>query len=363
MAGVATMKDKLGAVTTPLSRLRNIGGDSGFGVSMRQGLFYGLIVLLLLVAWMFLRSGETARRLQSVVPVKTAMIEVPEVDETKDPNAPDAALSNTKNIHALPSAPIEGLTESKDGKTLPITRIADDLTPFDAYKKPFHMVAGRPIVSFVIVDYGLSDTISQSMLENLPPDVTFVLTPYSEAPTKWAAASRAYGHEFWMYLPMQPQNFSENDSGPGTLLLNASNEQNLSRLFDVMSLVTGYTGIVSGQDHAFTADNIDAGPIMKQIFGRGLAFAESNPGVKAYGLSTAMEFGYPYVQNNLWLDARLRPEAVDRAIQAMERQASQKGKVVVFMHPYPVVVNKVQEWIKGAADKGFQVAPLSATVQ
>jgi polysaccharide deacetylase 2 family uncharacterized protein YibQ len=146
-------------------------------------------------------------------------------------------------------------------------------------------------------------------------------------------------------------------------LLNAPIEENQKRLFDILGMVPGYAGIVSGKDHTFTAQDIVAAPMMKQIYGRGLAFVESNPGAVAYGQEMAKEFGYPYAQNNLWLDADLRPEKVDLALKAMELQATQRGRVVAFTRPYPAVLNKVQEWIAASESKGIQIAPLSAVVQ
>ena len=60
---------------------------------------------------------------------------------------------------------------------------------------------------------------------------------------------------------------------------------------------------------------------------------------------------------------KAHPEAVDRKLKEFELQATQKGKAIAFIHPYPAVMNKVQDWVKEADSKGIQVAPLSAMVQ
>jgi polysaccharide deacetylase 2 family uncharacterized protein YibQ len=325
-------------------------------------MLYGGIVFLLLFGWMALRSGDTAQRLQDIIPVKTAPIEVAEV-KTEDPHAPQEGLQDKKNINALPPAPIEGLSENLDGKFLPKSRIEDDLSPFNAYKKPFALVAGKTQISVVIVDFGLSSTLAQSILDNMPPEISLVLTPYAAEPSKWASAARAYGHEFWLQLPMQTAAFGKNDTGPSTILSTASVEENRKRLFDVLGVAVGYAGLVSEKNHILTQGSMDTKQITDQIFGRGLAFAESTPDIPAFGLSTAMEFGYPYVQNNFWLDEDLRPESIDAALQRLEIQASRKGRAIAFLHPYPVAVNKVQEWIKHADQKNIQIVPLSALVQ
>ncbi len=255
------------------------------------------------------------------------------------------------------------MSENVDGKTLPIVRAQDEMTPFQAYKKPFEFVAGRALVSIVVVDFGLSGSMSKSALESMPPEVSFVLSSYADEPTQWAASSRVYGHEFWLSLPMQGTEFGTGDNGPNTLLINGSNEENTARLFNVLGSVTGYAGLGSQEGHVFAQDTPSAAPVLKQIFSRGLAFAESNPDITAFGLATAMEGGDPYVQNTFWLDQDLRPEAIDQALKNLEAQATKKGKAVAFVHPYPVVITKLQAWLKDAEQKGLQVAPLSAMVQ
>lgn len=333
---------------------------SPFAKSLREGLFAGGIIFALLVGWMALRADDTAQSLQPLVPANSTLIEVPKVTQ-QDPNAPDEKLANAKNINALPAAPIEGLSESRDGKILPLSRIQDDMTPFQAYKKPFTAIAGRSLVSIVVVDFGMSEKLSTSMLDNLPAEISFVISPYTADAPKWASASRAYGHEFWLSLPMQTA--SADDTGPNALLSNAPIEQNETRLLNVLGAAVGYAGLVTEKDHVLKSDDAGAAPLFKQIFGRGLALAESTAEIPAYGLSVAMESGFPYAQNNFWIDADLRPDQIDRALQDFELQATRKGKAIAFLHPYPVVIKKVQEWTADAESRGLQIAPLSAMVQ
>ena len=366
MSDAPEVKNRFGRFSSLLSRRADgLRKASVFTKAFREGLFGGLIIMLLLGAWLQIRSNDTAQRLQSLIPSKSALIEELSIAEkTADPNSPSqGVLGNNKQINALAPAPIEGLFETVDGKQLPKSRIQDDMTPFQAYKKPFVPVAGRPLISIVVVDFGLSDLLSQSMLDNMPPEVSFAISPYAADPTKWAAAARAYGHEFWLSLPMQTKNVANDDGGPNTLLASAPIEENQKRLLNVMGTAVGYAGLVSQKDHTLTQADLSAGQTMKQILGRGLAFAESNPNIPAYGLSLAMEAGSPYVQNNFWLDGDLRPDAINQALRALEIQAARKGKAIAFIHPYPAVISRLQEWLKASEQNGFQIAPLSALVQ
>lgn len=350
---------------------------SGFSVGFKEGLIGGAVLFVLLAGWMFLRATDTAYKIQDHLPSKAAMIEYPGAPaapvEEEQAQTPPTETEQTvtqettgaaENPNALPAAPLEGLIEDHNGKMLPISRIQDDMTPFQAYKKPFEAMAGRALVSIVLVDFGLSESLSNTALEKLPADITLVLNPYVDDPAKWAASARGKGREFWLSLPMQTKEFGVGDTGPNTLMLSASQAENEARLFNVMGIAAGYAGMVSQEGHVFTQDIPTASAIQKQIFGRGLAFAESNPDVAAaFGLSNATENGHPYVQNTLWLDSDLRPDAIDRALKDLEAQATKKGKAIAFVHPYPAVMTKLEAWLKDAESKGLQLAPLSAMVQ
>jgi len=342
---------------------------SGFSVGFKEGLIGGAVLFILMAGWMFLRSSDTAYKIQDLLPSKAAMIEDPNAAPSAPPEEEQKTqTSETKPETQTPDAPppaaaMEGLTENVGGKILPVSRLQDDMTPFQAYKKPFEAIAGRALVSVVVVDFGLSESASKDTLEKLPADITLVLNPYTDDPSKWVESSRGDGHEIWLSLPMQTKEFGTGDTGPNTLLRNASKEENEARLFNVLGTAVGYAGVVSQEGHVFTQDVPSADPIQKQIFGRGLAFVESNPGAESFGVKSATENGYPYAQNTLWLDSDLRPEAIDRALKDLEGEATKKGKIIAFVHPYPVVMTKLEPWLKDAESKGLQIAPLSAMVQ
>ncbi len=336
---------------------------SGFCRSLRDGVAGGFVIMLLLGGWMLMRWQDAAIDIQADIPAKSATIEKPRPENTGD-DALDSALQTGRAFSPLPPAPLDGLTEeTKEGIKLPLIRISDELSPFDAYRRPFKGDPAKPMISFVIIDYGLSDTLAQSLLDNMPADISFALTPYAASPGKWAAAARAYGHEFWMMLPMQSGDVSSIDNGPLALLRNAQNAENLRRLFSVMGAAQGYAGLIAGKDHVFSTDSANDKDLAEQIFGRGLAFVESNPGVTPYALQTAMEYKAPYAQNNFWLDADLNLDAVERTLHAAELFALRHGKTIVFLHPYPGIIKKLHEWVEKAPERGIQVAPLSALTE
>ncbi len=336
----------------------DLSGKTVFARSFIEGLLAGAFLLVLLFVWMLVRQDHTAQMLQPLIPAQTAMLEVPEVEQALEENTPDIKLDKKKDIAALTSAPIEGLFEDKDGKSIPVVRDADNVTPFDAYKKPITPVSGWPSIAIVIVDFGLSESLSQLVLNDLPETVTPVLSPYATDPVKWAASARSFGREFWLSLPIQKKDFGDGDTGPMTILQNAIEQENMSRLFRVMGVAQGYAGLVSEKDHVVMA-GAGAKAVMTQIFDRGLGFAESTPDIVPIGLMEASDGKHPYAQATLWLDSDLRPVAMEGVLKSLEQKAQRDGQVVVFTRPYPVVINALKDWTKTLPSKNIQIVPLS----
>ncbi len=369
MAGVQTFMGKIGGWVPPVFRRDAAGADSSFSRTFRQGMVYGAILLALLGAWMVFRADDTALTVQSKIPAKTAVIEVP---ETAHPQKTPVAETITaeqvaqegSTADSLPPAPIDGLFEEKDGKRLPVIRKADEMSPFQAYKRPFTAVAGRPKVAFVVVDFGLSDKTSTDALKTLPPDATLVLNPYSDDAGKWASDARRYGHETWVFLPMQDAAATADmDAGPLALVVDGSIEENKERLETILSRAAGYVGVVTRSGHRFSDGDMNATPLLNQIFSRGIGFAESTVQGTTFGAGVAHESGQPYVKNDFWLDANLHPDGLQSVFHDIETYANKNGRAVVFLHPYPVLLAMVADWSKNAGDKGLQTAPLSALVE
>lgn len=311
----------------------------------------GLVVILSLL-WLYVRSDNTAEKLQHIVPVKTAMIEVPEIEQAGQ-DSPPVKLEEKKSIQSLPPAPLEGLYEDINGKHLPVIRENDGLTPFDAYKKPYQSQDGAPYICLVIVEYGLSQNASQALLDTLPPEVTFVLSAYTEDAGKWSASARAFGHEFWLTLPAETKDYGQSDTGPLTILKNAREQENLNRLQQLLGITTGYTGLLVLKDHDMDMAMSPLLSINKEIQMRGLGFVDSKSGYDDEGLA----------KDNLWLDDDLRPIAIEGMLKVAEQKAKRDGRAVVYTHPYPVILNQLKTWTGSLQDKGLQLAPLSYSLE
>lgn len=331
-----------------------------------QGLGAGAAILLLLALWIGIRSADTQTQLQERIASRTVMIEETVAVETDSQHkaAHIMAINRPRSAEALPSAPLPDLYEQmENGLLLPKARTdGDGLTPFEAYRRPYQPQPGKVKLALVITGAGLSVTTTRDAADGFSPDVSFLLSPYADKPAVWSEALRDTGHEVWLFLPMQQQDWPDRDTGPLTVLVSAGIEQNQDRLFSILGSAAGYAGVVAGPDHAFTAADAKNSSVLRQIFGRGLAFVEPGNSV-GFAAAAAREHNYPYSRSGTWLEEDTTPEDVKTALAAVERKALGEGQAALFLPSSPAALTQAQEWVNTLEAKGIQLVPLSALIE
>ena len=357
--------------------------------SFIKGMVLCAVCLLVLIGWAWLKGDDTKEAMDNKLASKTAIIKQSDTDtfrlgdaqpvlkmppvEAENENISDpqpkpttasdtALLEKFDGTGALVSAPVPGLYDSTGDGLLPKPRQDDGLTPFEAYKRPFKKNNEQPIVSIVITDLGISRSKTEKIIEDMPADITLAFSPYSRDLKLLTDVARKAGHEVWLTLPLETKNYPINDPGPSTLLVNASVEQNKSRLTSTLAATHGYAGFVSEKNHVFRREDADVNPSIQEIFDRGLAILDSNTSVSSFVGGLAAKKDYPHAKNNFWLDDNMTPIALNQQIRKMMEYAQGADRVIVMLHPYPASLKTIQKFLDSEASKNFQIAPISAQV-
>ena len=359
---------------------------SAFAKAMLIGLlfFFGIAV------WAGLKKDETQKNIQARLASKTAIVErndsevyrlsevqsvlqIPPVNledafeqqqaaQAADPQEPVIASSPNEE-EALVRAPIPGLYESVSQGLLPAIRQNDGLKPFEAYKRPFQPETDKPLLSIVVVDMGLSRKMTEGLIQNLPPEISLTFSPYAKNLKLLTEVARGQGHETWLTLPLETRNYPFDDPGPSTILVNASVEQNKSRLTSLLGSAHGYVGFVTQKDHVFSREDAAINPSIEEIFSRGLAVVDANTSSRNFLTPIAFKNDYPNTKNNFWLDDNnLTPIAFNQQIRQAIEYGKASGGVIMMLRPYPASVKALQKFLNSAAADNFQLAPLSAQV-
>ncbi len=341
--------------------------------SLRVFLIGTGFVLVLFGSFLVFMSSKTNYVLtqrQARMPTKTVLIEriktaspdtLPFNQDTLSNDPRNAVTSqdisaHTKNGRSLKQAPFEGLTEETDEGLLP--KVSEKgLTPFHAYKRPF-LYKGGPIIALAIMDYGLSEESSKNAILKLPPDVTMIMSPYATEPDFWQEKARKTGHELWVHMPLQNENYPETDSGPKILLSNASIKHNQKNMDWLLSRTTGYAGVVSHSDGIFLRTPFMLQSILDTLSKRGLSYFEINPEGLLFIETKTLANKTPYARNNVLIDI-LTPEKMTK----LETMALEKGYAVAVLSPVPKTLKSTESWVKILQDKGIQLAPLSTIAE
>ena len=244
------------------------------------------------------------------------------------PVAVDPALQETTSWGAVPSI-------APDGRT--------SLTH---YSRPNSGDCTRPCIAVVITGLGLADKLTGRALA-LPGVVGLAFSPYAEA-AAWQARARAAGHEVLLALPMQPERFPEDDSGPLTILSEASAEHQVETLLRVLSTGSGYVA-VTAEAGAFAARPDAFAPLAQALAARGLGLVEIGGGALA---GQAQAAALPSAAAAAAIDADPAPVAIDRALAAIAAEARRSGRAMVVAQPMPGSFERLTAWLAGFPAQG-----------
>ncbi len=198
----------------------------------------------------------------------------------------DVVIPGGPSTPNTPSPPERGAVDQRFVEMTthgPIPKISvDGVRPAEAFARPVKPLPGKPDaprIALIVGGLGVSAGATAEAIAKLPGAVTLAFMPYSTDIERVVARARDAGHEMLLQLPMEPFNYPDNDPGPQTLLTSVTPEQNLDRLYWLMSRFQGYVGVTVAMGARFTASEQSFAPILRETAKRGLIFVDdgTNP--------------------------------------------------------------------------------------
>ena len=245
----------------------------------------------------------------------------------------------------------------EDGPFGPLPRIAPDgRRPFLAYARPFNLEDRRPKVAVLLVGLGQQREIVDAVL-TLPAPISLQFSAYAPELPALVARARGAGHEVLLELPMEPADYPASDPGPHTLLSAGGRDENLARLDWVLARASGYVALAG--DGARFAGSAQAEPVLDVLARRGLALIELGDRRLA---SVAAGAGLPYASARRPIDENLSVPAIDRALAALEAEASATGSALGVARGHPMSLERLRQWAATLEAKGLVLAPASAVL-
>ena len=246
----------------------------------------------------------------------------------------------------------------------PIPKIAADGTrPADAFARPVTPLPGKPDaprIALIVNGLGVSASTTADAVAKLPGPVTLGFVPYGGDAAALVTRARNGGHEILLQVPMEPFGYPDNDPGPQTLLTSLTTQQNIERLYWVMSRFQGYVGISSTMGALFTASEPSFGPILREVGKRGLIYVDDGSNPRSIAGRIAGANNLPFAHADVIIDAVPTPTEVDRALGRLEMAARERGMAVGIASALPVSIDHIAKWAKAAESRGLLLIPITA---
>jgi len=248
----------------------------------------------------------------------------------------------------------------------PVPKIASDgVRPADAFAQPAKALAAKPDaprIALIVSGLGVSAKATSDVIARLPGPVTLAFVPYGTDPALVGRA-RARGHEVLLEVPMEPFSYPENDSGPQTLLTALTPQQNLDRLYWVMSRFQGYVGIINMMGARFTASEQSFAPVLQDIAKRGLIFVDDGANPRSVAGRVAGADNLPFAKAEVAIDAVPTPVEIDRALGRLENTAREHHVAVGIASALPASIDQIVKWAKTAESRGVVLVPITAVAK
>lgn len=272
------------------------------------------------------------------------------------PDHPSAADQS----QALSPAPANGLVEEKkDIGKLP--RIASNgAQPWQVYARPVDPGITTPRIAILFEGVGLSRQASLGVINKLPPEISFVMSPYGRNLNDWVFRARIAGHELFMSLPMESEDFPVEDAGPLALDTRVQLAENQRRMETVMASAQGYVGLVTMMGSRFMKADGQVRKVLQDVKSRGLMFVVGGKKTRNDVFPIATDLNLPRVESEMYIDREPRIQQIRENLDRLESLAKERGAVLAMARPHPVTIKSVLDWIATLPDKGVILVPASS---
>ena len=240
---------------------------------------------------------------------------------------------------------------------------ADGIRPADAFAQPAKALPGKPDaprIAIIVSGLGISDSATADAIAKLPGAVTLGFMPYGSDVAALAGRARARGHEILLQVPMEPFDYPDNDPGPQTLLTSLTPQQNIDRLYWLMSRFQGYVGIAGAMGGRFTASDQSFAPVLRETAKRGLIFVDDGANPRSLAGRIAGANNLPFAKADVTIDAVPTASEIDHALGRLEMAARERSIAVGISSGLPASIEHIAKWAKDLAGRGVQLVPITA---
>ncbi|MER0237284.1 divergent polysaccharide deacetylase family protein [Fulvimarina sp. MAC8] len=292
--------------------------------------------------------AERARQKAADIPYQPASIEIRD-------------LGDMRQAISVAHTPEYELVEDSEYGPLP-ARAADGRRPFDVYRAAAPSRMG-PKVAIIVGGLGISQSGTQSAIQNLPPEVTLAFAANGNSLARWMQEARRTGHELLLQMPMEPVGYPTNDPGENTITTEQMTAEDFSSVYASMSRMTNYVGVMNYLGGQLTADASALHPFMSELAKRGLMYLDDGSSSRSIAIDLAEMTSTPAGAADLVLDDVQDAGEISRRLDQLEQIARTRGSAIGVASAFETTTSAIGGWMREAERRGITVAPVSSVVR
>lgn len=223
--------------------------------------------------------------------------------------------------------------------------------------KPVIKKNGLPLAAIIIDDIGYHRRNART-LASLDSNITFAVLPFSPHGKELAVELHNSGHQIMLHLPMEPVEYPNVDSGPGSLLSDMTPDELLTQLKKDLDAIPYIVGVNNHMGSKLTPMPAKMNQIFTILKKRDLFFIDSITSGKTKCASSASLLQISFGQRDIFIDNIQESEYIMGQIRQLIRKAQKNGSAIGIAHPYGATAETLKKnlpWIK----KQVQLVPAS----
>lgn len=277
------------------------------------------------------------------------------LDTGKEPAI--AAIARGKE--SLIPAPAPEVSETSAKGVLP--KSTKDASPSTLYARTYRWPAEEspPALAVLVVGLGMNARSMEAALA-LPPDVAFSFTPYGKNVAQWVEWARNAGHEAWMDLPAQTQDFPRTDPGPYGIFKGLDATQVEAKMHEAMRRFPGFVGMTLPIGQGTLTESSIAVPMLEELGKRGLLLAVPTSDVRLSQIAHAAPHERAIFMADTVIDSTPSEAFILARLSKLENELKTNGHAFAVISDTPLSLRVLGEWLKGLKAKNIVLVPPTA---
>jgi len=204
----------------------------------------------------------------------------------------------------------------------------------------------------ILLDDGGQNLDQVEAAAALPKTVGFAILPFLPRSTETAVALHDAGHEIWLHLPMEPENYPANDPGPGAVLMSMNSDDLRTAVHLAINNIPHVVGVNNHMGSKATADLKTMTWIMQELKTRDLAFIDSRTTIHTVAEEAAQAQGVPTNRRHVFLDNERSAAAIRVQLDEAVYRSRMEGEIIAIGHLDKVTIEVLSQELPGLAKLG-----------